>query len=183
MLDWEPPEIEEPSDDDSGGVSAPDEADVHVLDRDRPAGVGLLKNEFSRTIKMQHQQMQQTRSNLTLTRVQEVFALRSERTLLQALPLQKALTRLNHALATELERGRRRNRGLGNKSRYLGWRFFSRGLDHVKLELATRKGLLLALHADTRRSVDQGADRPPADMTAAEHLRDQGQHKSTYQWN
>ena len=53
MLDWEPPEIEEPSEDDSGGVSAPDEADVHVLDRDRPAGVGLLKNEFSRTIKMQ----------------------------------------------------------------------------------------------------------------------------------
>ena len=53
MLDWEPPEIEEPSEDDSGGVSAPDEADVHVLDRDRPAGVGLLKNEFSRTRKLQ----------------------------------------------------------------------------------------------------------------------------------
>ncbi len=54
MLDWEPPDIEEPSEHESGGVSAPDEPDeleVQVLDRERAAGAGLLKIERSRTAK------------------------------------------------------------------------------------------------------------------------------------
>ena len=45
MLDWEPPETDDPSDAESGGVSVPDEAEVHVLDRERPAGEGRLKME------------------------------------------------------------------------------------------------------------------------------------------
>ena len=49
MLDWEPPETDDPSDAESGGVSVPDEAEVHVLDRERPAGEGRLKMECSRT--------------------------------------------------------------------------------------------------------------------------------------
>ena len=36
MLLCEPPEMEEPSASDSGGVVSPPEADVHVLDRKRP---------------------------------------------------------------------------------------------------------------------------------------------------
>ena len=51
MLDWEPPDTEEPSELERGGVSAPDEAEVlQVLERERPAGEGLLNIEFSRTV-------------------------------------------------------------------------------------------------------------------------------------
>lgn len=48
--------MEEPSEHESGGVSAPDEPDeleVHVLDRDRAAETGLLKIERSRTVRTQ----------------------------------------------------------------------------------------------------------------------------------
>lgn len=44
--------MEDPSEHESGGVSAPDEPDeleVQVLDRDRAADTGLLKIERSRT--------------------------------------------------------------------------------------------------------------------------------------
>ena len=49
MLDCEPPETDDPSDAESGGVSAPEELEVHVLERDRAAETGLLKMERSRT--------------------------------------------------------------------------------------------------------------------------------------
>lgn len=42
MLDWEPSEMEEPSEAESGGVSPP-ELEVHVLDLDRAAGPGRVK--------------------------------------------------------------------------------------------------------------------------------------------
>ena len=46
MLDWEPPEIEEPSDAERGGVSPP-ELEVQVLDRERVVGAGLEKTGTS----------------------------------------------------------------------------------------------------------------------------------------
>lgn len=49
MLDCKPPEIDDPSDGESGGVSAPEELEVHVLERDRAAETCLLKMERSRT--------------------------------------------------------------------------------------------------------------------------------------
>ena len=49
MLDCEPPETDDPSEAESGGVSTPDDAEVQVLDRLRPTGEGRLKIEFSRT--------------------------------------------------------------------------------------------------------------------------------------
>jgi len=42
ILDCEPSDIEEPSEDDNGGVSPP-ELDVQVLDREREAGPGREK--------------------------------------------------------------------------------------------------------------------------------------------
>lgn len=53
MLHWEPLDMEEASEQESGGVSAPDEPDelgVHVLERDRTTDTDLLKIERSRTI-------------------------------------------------------------------------------------------------------------------------------------
>ena len=50
MLDWEPSEIEEPSDAESGGVSPP-ELEVHVLDLDRAAGPGRVKTGTAWTTK------------------------------------------------------------------------------------------------------------------------------------
>ncbi len=49
MLDCEPPETDEPSEAESGGVSVPEEEDVQVLDRERPAGDGREKMDCSRT--------------------------------------------------------------------------------------------------------------------------------------
>lgn len=48
MLDWESPDSEDPSEQDSGGVSAP-ELLVTVLDREREAGPGREKTVFART--------------------------------------------------------------------------------------------------------------------------------------
>lgn len=43
MLDWDPPEVEDPSEAERGGVSAPELDDVHVLERERVAGPGREK--------------------------------------------------------------------------------------------------------------------------------------------
>ena len=42
ILDCDPPEFEDPSDDESGGVSPP-ELEVQVLERERVVGAGLVK--------------------------------------------------------------------------------------------------------------------------------------------
>ena len=42
ILDCDPPEIEDPSEDESGGVS-PLEPEVQVLERERAVGAGLVK--------------------------------------------------------------------------------------------------------------------------------------------
>lgn len=48
MLDCEPPDIDDPSDAESGGVSLP-ELEVQVLERERPAGLGLVNTGAGRT--------------------------------------------------------------------------------------------------------------------------------------
>ena len=42
ILDCDPPEFEDPSDEERGGVSPP-ELEVHVLERERVVGAGLVK--------------------------------------------------------------------------------------------------------------------------------------------
>ena len=42
ILDWDPPEIEDPSDDEGGGVLPP-ELEVQVLECERVVGAGLVK--------------------------------------------------------------------------------------------------------------------------------------------
>ena len=42
ILDCDPPEIEDPSEDERGGVSPP-ELEVQVLERERAVGAGLVK--------------------------------------------------------------------------------------------------------------------------------------------
>lgn len=43
MLDCDPPEVEDPSEAESGGVSTPELDDVQVLERERVAGLGREK--------------------------------------------------------------------------------------------------------------------------------------------
>lgn len=52
MLDCEPPEMEEPSEQDNGGVSPP-EHEVTVLARERGAGLGREKTPCERTARSQ----------------------------------------------------------------------------------------------------------------------------------
>ena len=63
MLDCEPPEIEEPSELDKGGVSAP-ELEVTVLERERDAGSGRENMDCERTawdlVSDPHHQMKQS---------------------------------------------------------------------------------------------------------------------------
>ena len=84
-------------------MSAPDEAEVQVLDRERPAGEGLLKMERSRTGRKncQHRRLSDHGQEL-LTRIQQVLSLRDERAVFQALTLKQTLARLDHPLAAKL---------------------------------------------------------------------------------
>lgn len=51
MLDCEPPDCDEPSDMDNGGVSVPELA-LTVLEREREAGSGLVNTDWERTVTM-----------------------------------------------------------------------------------------------------------------------------------
>jgi hypothetical protein len=51
MLDWDPSDMEEPSAEESGGVSAPELDVVIVLERDREFGLGREKTAAGRTRK------------------------------------------------------------------------------------------------------------------------------------
>lgn len=108
MLDSEPLDIEEPSETDKGGVSAP-ELDVHVPERGRIAGPGREKIDCERTYNNKIVNDHAFVCNRTLTCIEQVLAMRHDGTIFQALSFQETLTSHDHPFSTELVRRRRSN--------------------------------------------------------------------------
>lgn len=101
MLDWEPLETEEPSEDERGGVSTPELAVVTVLERDLLAGPGrenTLDDSTARCIALAIEYYQREKP----TRRQNILAMGNESALFETLPFQKTLACFDHTLRAEL---------------------------------------------------------------------------------
>jgi hypothetical protein len=101
MLDCEPSDIEEPSDDNNGGVSPP-ELDLRVIDQEQEAGPGRENTGIASCTRKAYRYYIQSLRKEPLTRRRQILSIRHKATVFQALPFQKPSLRLDHPFSAKL---------------------------------------------------------------------------------